>query len=219
MRQLEIVFIVLFVAAVAAPTPAVLLDMVDIGNPADELTHNIAGWGDIQCGTLHDPPGPYGLVDVCRGVDCPEALGDGDIWAWVTLDFGPECCTEPRYVSLRHLEGQAVDAFDLYIYAVGEAPPSEPVSTSDFNRFIDEIDGLLRKEHTEDYCGIVYVDDPNDPSFIKIYDPNNLGMVCGSSGAPPPYPGWILTLIPPENLDEALTPAGNRRRWWQRLFA
>lgn len=106
-----------------------------------------------------------------------------------------------------------------YIYAVGEAPPSEPVSTSDFNRFIDEIDGLLRKEHTEDYCGIVYVDDPNDPSFIKIYDPNNLGMVCGSSGAPPPYPGWILTLIPPENLDDALTPAGNRRRWWQRLFA
>jgi len=123
MKQLEIVLIVLCVAAVAAPTPAVLLDIVDIGNPADELGHNIAGWGDVRYGTLHDPPGPYGFVDVCRGIDCPEALGDGDIWAWVTLDFGPECPEVPRYISLRHLEGQAVDAFDLYLYEIGDTPP------------------------------------------------------------------------------------------------
>ncbi|MCK7500047.1 MAG: hypothetical protein MZW92_64195 [Comamonadaceae bacterium] len=39
-------------------------------------------------------------------------------------------------------------------------------------------DDLLRKEHREDYCGIVYADDlrPAD-ACVKIYDPNNLGVV------------------------------------------
>ncbi len=105
-----------------------------------------------------------------------------------------------------------------FIYAVGEAPPDVPVSREELDRFIDELDTLLRREHEERYCGIVYVDQPADPTFIKVYDPNNLGMVCGSSGGPPPYPGWILSLIPPEDLDDALLPPGNRRRWWQRLF-
>ena len=105
-----------------------------------------------------------------------------------------------------------------FVYAVGEAPPTSPANNEQLSHFIDEIDALLRREHDKSYCGIVYVDQPADPAFIKIYDPNNLGMVCGSSGGPPPYPGWILSLIPPENLDDALLPPGNRRRWWQRLF-
>ena len=104
-----------------------------------------------------------------------------------------------------------------YIYAVGETPPENPVDAQKLNTFIDEIDTLLRREHDEDYCGIVYVDKPADPGFIKIYDPNNLGVSCGFSDNPP-LPGWILSLIPPVDLPTALPPPGNRRRWWQRLF-
>ena len=53
--------------------------------------------------------------------------------------------------------------------------------------------------------------------MIKIFDPNNLGAVCGSSGSVVP-PRWLLTRIPPETIiDNAPTPA-NRKRWWQRLF-
>ncbi len=104
-----------------------------------------------------------------------------------------------------------------YIYAVGEPPPQTCSDTAQLHRFINEIDKLIRQEHEEEYCGIVYADNREDPSFIKIYDPNNLGVSCGFSDNPP-LPGWILSLEMPEDLSR-LPQAGNRRRWWQKLFA
>lgn len=104
-----------------------------------------------------------------------------------------------------------------YIYAVGELPPEDPVQKDKLLTFIKEIDVLLHKEHTEDYCGIVYADNKITPSFIKIYDPNNLGVSCGFSDNPP-LPGWILSKIQPVELESALNPPNNRRRWWKRLF-
>jgi hypothetical protein len=105
-----------------------------------------------------------------------------------------------------------------YIYAVGETPPSQPVDHGQLEHFIDQIDQLLHREHDEDYCGIVYVDDVENPSYIKIYDPHNLGSVCGPGFGPPPFPGWILSLLPPADLNIAFPPPANRRRWWQKLF-
>lgn len=105
-----------------------------------------------------------------------------------------------------------------YVYAIGEAPPQEPANAREVECFINEIDALLRREHQESYCGIVYADDREAPQFVKIYDPNNLGMVCGSSGAPPPLPGWVLSRLPPVDLEAAMPPPNNRRRWWRRLF-
>lgn len=105
-----------------------------------------------------------------------------------------------------------------YIYAVGEAPPTEPASAEQVTQFIDRVDKLLREEHDEDYCGIVYADDTEQPGFIKIFDPNNLGVSCGYSENPP-LPGWVLSRIPPSDLPEAFPPPGNRRRWWQKMFA
>ena len=104
-----------------------------------------------------------------------------------------------------------------YIYAVGEAPPIRVATAEEFNRFIDEVDVLLRREHEEDYCGIVYTDSFETPTFVKIFDPNNLGVSCGYSDNPP-LPGWILSRIPPVDLQGGVLP-GNRKRWWQRLFA
>ncbi len=104
-----------------------------------------------------------------------------------------------------------------YIYAIGETPPDSPASAQQLDAFLQEIDTLLRSEHEEDYCGIVYVDERDDPGFIKIYDPNNLGVVCGFSDNPP-LPGWILSLEAPVDLQVALPPPGNRRRWWQKLI-
>ena len=108
-------------------------------------------------------------------------------------------------------------ANDWFIYAVGEEPPETPVSETHLLKFIDEIDVLLRKEHDEDYCGIVYTDNKETPAFIKIFDPNNLGVSCGFSENPP-LPGWILSRIQPIELEAALNPPNNRRRWWQKIF-
>ena len=114
------------------------------------------------------------------------------------------------------LNQQADDSW--YIYAVGETPPEVTVSKDKLLSFVKEIDTLLHQEHTEDYCGIVYADDKEKPNFIKIYDPNNLGVSCGFSDNPP-MPGWILSKIQPIELESALNPPNNRRRWWKKLFS
>ena len=104
-----------------------------------------------------------------------------------------------------------------YIYAVGEPPPREPASDELFTTFLTEIDQLLRREHPEDYCGIVYADSLDEPAFVKIFDPNNLGVSCGFSDNPP-LPGWILSRLPPADLQADMPLPGGRRRWWQRLL-
>ncbi len=104
-----------------------------------------------------------------------------------------------------------------FIYAVGETPPNTASGKGHFLNFIDKIDELLHKDHDEDYCGIVYVDDKEAPEFVKIFDPNNLGVSCGYSENPP-LPGWILSRVQPVELETALNPPKNRQRWWQQLF-
>lgn len=106
-----------------------------------------------------------------------------------------------------------------YIYAVGEQPPQAPAEADRVKAFTREIDALLRREHDEDYCGIVYADDRENPTMVKIYDPNNLGSVCGPGFGPPPLPGWLLSKIAPVDLEAAMPPPGNRRRWWQKFFS
>ncbi|MBT2968812.1 MAG: hypothetical protein B6D72_12005 [gamma proteobacterium symbiont of Ctena orbiculata] len=103
-----------------------------------------------------------------------------------------------------------------YIYAIGEPPPTSSADAGMVLKFIDGIDQLLRDEHDEDYCGIVYADNLAQPGFIKIYDPNNLGVSCGYSDNPP-LPGWVLSKLAPVDLPAVVAPK-NRKRWWQALW-
>jgi len=104
-----------------------------------------------------------------------------------------------------------------YVYALGEDVPDAPRSAPEFKRFLVEIDALLHRDHDEDYCGIVYTDDRTNPTFIKIFDPNNLGVSCGSSKNPP-LPGWILSLEPPSELGSDRILPERRKRWWNALW-
>ena len=108
---------------------------------------------------------------------------------------------------------------DWYIYPIGEAPPQNLCPSDKLPHFIEELDKLLKHDHDHDYCGIVYTDSKTLPTFIKIYDPNNLGQVCGSSKLPPPLPGWILSKAVPVDLQAEIAPANNRKRWWQQIFS
>ena len=101
-----------------------------------------------------------------------------------------------------------------YLYALGEARPLEPADAEHVLAFTREIDSLLRREHHEDYCGIVYADNVDDPSLIKIYDPSHLGTSCGSSKHRI-LPGWVMSKMPPSDLDPTHHVPQNRKRWWQ----
>ena len=105
-----------------------------------------------------------------------------------------------------------------YIYCIGEPAPTRPLSAVQVQKFLKEVDALLRSDHDESYCGIVYTDSKTDPTFIKIFDPNNLGVSCGSSKNPP-LPGWTMTLLPPAHLDSKRPLPEGRRRWGQTLWA
>lgn len=107
---------------------------------------------------------------------------------------------------------------DWYIYAVGHEVPVTTTEATNVVKFIDEIDVLLRTEHDEDYCSIVYADDAENPSFIKIFDPNNLGVSCGFSDNPP-LPGWVMSKMKPCDLNAAFPPPKGRQRWWNKIFS
>ena len=104
-----------------------------------------------------------------------------------------------------------------YIYAVGHELPEKIADSDDVEHFITRINYLLREEHDEDYCGIVYTDDFSHPTLVKIFDPHNLGTSCGSSGTAP-LPGWVLSRYKPAELGRDLILPGNRKRWWNRLW-
>jgi hypothetical protein len=104
-----------------------------------------------------------------------------------------------------------------HLYAVGEVPPETPSPAETIDRFIRAIDALLKKEHRESYCGIVYADDIQAPSLIKIYDPGHLGSGCGT-GKNPPLPGWIMSRQRPSELQPKFVPE-NRKRWWREFCA
>ncbi len=104
-----------------------------------------------------------------------------------------------------------------HVYAVGDSVPDAPLDADRFRHVLAELGMLLRREHDEDYCGIVYADDLETPTYVKVFDPHNLGVSCGFSDKPP-LPGWILSLERPVDLVDAMRPTGARRRWWQGLF-
>ena len=104
-----------------------------------------------------------------------------------------------------------------YLYAVGEEVPAQAAAPAQTTEFVRRIDSLLREDHRHDYCSIVYADDIEKPSFVKIYDPNNLGVSCGFS-TNPPLPGWIMSRVPPEDLQPGRAAPEGRRRWWRAIF-
>jgi hypothetical protein len=105
-----------------------------------------------------------------------------------------------------------------YLYAVGEPVPADKADAEHVKQFMAKVDHLLRDEHREDYCSIVYADDLDHPSFIKIYDPNHLGSSCGSSKTVT-LPGWVMSQVPPVELTPSWIVPQSRKRWWQGFLA
>ena len=104
---------------------------------------------------------------------------------------------------------------EWYVYQLGELLPQSPLKGVALAQRIDALDALLHQEHDETYCGVVYADDAEVPTLIKVYDPSHMGSSCSTTPSPP---GWILSVIPPQSIELHAPVPNNRRRWWQ-LFS
>ncbi len=101
-----------------------------------------------------------------------------------------------------------------FVHPTDETPPTEPLSGVPLAARIDSIDAQLRREHAYGYCGIVYVDDVDAPTLVKIYDPRNLGTSCSHGAAPIP-PRWILSTVQPASIVPPAQETGRRWRLWR----
>lgn len=101
---------------------------------------------------------------------------------------------------------------------VCEADQAAPLQPSDPGRFLarlGELEALLKRELRTGYCGLVYVDDPDAPGFVKIFDPRTLGSMCSHGGTATP-PAWVLSRCRPARYPAASQAADTGGRWWAR---
>jgi len=98
-----------------------------------------------------------------------------------------------------------------FAYTVGEPPPTHPAYGDQLTTFLKEVHALLRRRHRHDHCGVVYVDDPESPQFVIVYDPSKIGG-CGL-GDGQPLPGWVLSRQPPMDLIQAMAPVAPLKPW------
>lgn len=101
-----------------------------------------------------------------------------------------------------------------FLYTTSTLVPEKVATAEEMIAFIEQLDQQLRELHREDYCGLVYVDDLHNPSFIKIYNPANFRGSCSCS--PAALPGWIISRQKPQDL-QALESARvklKKKRWW-----
>jgi len=105
-----------------------------------------------------------------------------------------------------------------FFYQIGEARPMVPLSGDDLAMRIDALNTLLHHDHDYNYCGIVFADNVETPTLIKVYDPNTLGSSCSCNETPAPA-RWILSTAQPATIESHVPSPNNRRRWWQRFFS
>ncbi len=101
-----------------------------------------------------------------------------------------------------------------YFYQIGEELPAAALSGEQLAIRIDALNTLLHKDHEFDFCGIVYADDLEAPTLVKVYDPNHIGTSCGAGAIGSP-PAWLLSIQPPLRIDAHPPITNSRKRWWQ----
>jgi len=111
----------------------------------------------------------------------------------------------------------AEPATDWYLYDTLTPVPQTTISADELVENLTDIHTILKTEHRERYCGIVYVNDLKNPTFVKIFNPNNLGKVCGSSENPP-IPQWLLSKTKPEDVVEKFSPPTKNKRFISKLL-
>lgn len=104
-----------------------------------------------------------------------------------------------------------------YLYEIGSEIPARVISENELERAVRDMNHFLREEHDADYCGVVYADDLENPSLLKIYHPKKMGASCGSSGSTV-LPRWTLSRQAPVDLLHWALEKDDKPAWWKQLL-
>lgn len=75
--------------------------------------------------------------------------------------------------------------------------PEAPVTAEGFADALRHAEELVAPWRGRSYFGLVYVDDPQAPTYIRVFDPKNMGSSCSISDEPV-LPAMILSRIKPD---------------------
>jgi len=95
---------------------------------------------------------------------------------------------------------------DWFIFEPGEPAPENPAATEQLTETLASAQALINSRRDMSHCGAIYVDNVENPSFIKVFDPSAMGSSCNISGIPI-LPRWIISRIKPDNLPAPIEPA------------
>lgn len=103
-----------------------------------------------------------------------------------------------------------------FYYDTEQTPPDS--SVENMANELEKIYQIIKDLHQERYCGLVFVDDLIQPSFIKIFHPNNLGKSCGSSEFPA-LPRWVFSKIRPIDIVKKFGEPEKKSGFLNNLFS
>lgn len=104
---------------------------------------------------------------------------------------------------------------DWFLYDTNTPPPRK--ISENIKQTLDNIHKIIKEEHQERYCGLIFTDDLKTPTLVKIFHPNNLGKSCGSSEYPA-LPRWILSKIPPIDIIKEFGTPPEPKNLLKRIF-
>jgi len=84
-----------------------------------------------------------------------------------------------------------------YVYDLEIAVPTAPFSATEFTAFLPQAEALVNARRDRSHSGAIYIDNHNTPTFIKIFDPSNMGTSCGGDHDMI-FPRFILSKIQPD---------------------
>jgi len=85
-----------------------------------------------------------------------------------------------------------------FVYDLEATPPVAPMPAPDFTAFLPQAEALVNERRDRSHSGAIYIDSREAPSFIKIFDPTNMGTSCGGDHEMI-FPRYILSKTKPDS--------------------
>lgn len=101
-----------------------------------------------------------------------------------------------------------------FVFNPMEPAPVTPLDKDALFTAVQAARNLVNTGHDKECSGAVYVDDLDAPTYIKVFDPCNMGA-CGYGGAPI-LPSWIISQSKPDTLPPE--PQPEKTGFWARIW-